>query len=276
MTDDDWYDDAPPQKAPPPPRYIYPGLPSTVLELRDTLIKYEAQRSRTTQVALGPSEIGTPCDQQLARKLAAAGTVAAAHEPAWAPFQGVAVHDAMDDVLAFWNKLEGRQRFLRGKDHGRLQIAPGLSGEFDAIDLDTMVMIDWKHVGHSALQELRAARKKELELPLHVKQEYRVQAHLYALGARRAGYPITYVRLVFLARSWKYDDSEEWTEPYNEALALAAIRRYDRVKAEVERLDLDAEPERVVEVKATPNGGCFWCPFRRWGRPMSAESCPGK
>ncbi|MET0417853.1 MAG: hypothetical protein ABW022_17735 [Actinoplanes sp.] len=273
---DDWYDDAPKAKPLKPPRYIYPGVPSTVEELADVLIAQEAQRPRTTQVALGPSELGTPCDQQIARKLVAGGVVPAAHEPAWAPFQGSAVHVAMDDVVDFWNVQLGRKRFLTVKDLGRLDIGPGVTGELDVYDVDNAMIIDWKHVGESALKELRAARKKDLPLPLHVSQEYRVQAHLYGLGMRRRGYEVKRVRLVLLARSWKYEDSEEWTEPYNEALALAALARYDRVKAQVDSLDIVAHPERIVQVKATVSGKCFWCPFRRYGKPASAAGCPGK
>jgi len=81
---------------------------------------------------------------------------------------------------------------------------------------------------------------------------------------------------VLLARSWKFDDSEEWTEPYNEVLALAALARYDRVKAQVEGLDIISHPERIVQVTATPTNLCWWCPFRAYGRPADAKGCPGK
>ena len=276
MSDDDWYDDAPKAKALKPPRYAYPGVPSTVEALAEILIKQEAVRPRTVQVALGPSELGTPCDQQVARKLVAGEYVPAAQEPAWAPFQGTAVHVAMDDVVDFWNADLGRKRFLKSSDLGRLDIGPGVSGELDAYDTDYAMIIDWKHVGESALKELRAARKKDLPLPEHVSQEYRVQAHLYGLGMRRKGYPVAHVRLVLLARSWKFDDSEEWTEPYNESLALAALARYDRVKQAVAGLDIAAHPERIVQVRATPSSKCWWCPFRQYGKPASAAGCPGK
>jgi hypothetical protein len=39
---------------------------STVAELRQVLIDYEAQRPRSMQKELGPSELGTPCQQQIA------------------------------------------------------------------------------------------------------------------------------------------------------------------------------------------------------------------
>lgn len=275
MTDDDDFFDSAPAGKLAPERYVYPGLPSTVLELREQLIEYETKRPRTMQVALGPSELGTPCDQQIARKLVAAGVVPVAHEPAWAPFQGTAVHNSMDEVVDFWNASLGRERILKGRGE-RLDIAPGVTGEGDAYDVDHAMVIDWKHVGITALKELRDARKKDLPLPQQVSQEYRVQAHLYGLGHRRAGRRVDFVRLVLLARSWKFDDSEEWTEPYNEALALAAIRRYERVKLAVDRLDLAEHPERIVEIAATPSSKCWWCPFRAYGRPADEFGCPGK
>lgn len=275
MTADDFYDDAPKRRKAAPERYIYPGLPSTVLELRDVLIQHEATRPRTTQVALGPSELGTPCDQQIARKLVAAGQVQAAHEPAWAPFQGTAVHNSMDDVIDFWNAQLGRERWWKGKGT-RLDIGPGVTGELDAYDRDHAMIVDWKHVGVTALKELREARAKDLPLPAHVSQEYRVQGHLYGLGMLNRGESVKYVRLVLLARSWKYDDSEEWTEPFNEGLARAALRRYERVRGQVASLDLANHPERITEITPTYTGKCFWCPFRAYGAPAGAESCPGK
>lgn len=275
MTADDWYDDAPKRRKAAPERYIYPGLPSTVLELRDVLIQHEATRPRTTQVALGPSELGTPCDQQIARKLVAAGQVPIAHEPAWAPFQGTAVHNSMDDVIDFWNAQLGRERWWKGKGT-RLDIGPGVTGELDAYDRDYAMVVDWKHVGITALKELRDARAKELPLPAHVSQEYRVQAHLYGLGMRNRGWRVDFVRLVLLARSWKYDDSEEWTEPFNESLARAALRRYERVRLAVEGYDLANHPERITQIAPTYTSKCWWCPFRAYGAPASAASCPGK
>ena len=58
---------APPRPVPPLPPAGPP--PSTITELRQVLMDFEASRPRTMQRNLGPSELGTPCQQQIARKL---------------------------------------------------------------------------------------------------------------------------------------------------------------------------------------------------------------
>lgn len=234
------------------------GIPSTLHELRGVLIDYEHQRPRSQQVALGPSELGTPCAQQIARKLVDP-VRSRPHEPLWASFQGTAVHGLMDKVIAFWNAQEGRERWL---PIARLQVADGITGEADAYDTDHETVVDWKHVGVTALKELRDKGT--------VSPEYRVQAHLYGRGYALLGRPVRAVRLVLLSRSWKFDDSEEWTEPYNEALALEAIERYRQIKAH-----MDAGGS-VLDVRATPSSKCWWCPFRASGSMMTEVSCPGK
>lgn len=266
MTTDDLFEDAQPQHA--VGRYIYPGLPSTVLEIRQALIDYEATRPRSLQVELGPSEIGTPCAQQIARKVAAAEPQPPAQEPAWAPWQGTQVHRGMDDIVDFMNDQAGRTRWARNT---RVLVDPGLqlSGELDAYDTDHGMVVDWKHVGVTALKELRDARAKGLPLPEHVSQEYRVQGHLYGRGQELAGRPVRFVRLVFLARSWKFDDSEEWTEPYDRQLALDAIERYRVIAAHV------WAGGSVLDVARKPSSKCWWCPFRRPG--VTDENwCSGK
>lgn len=254
------------------------GIPSTLHELRGRLIEYEATRARTVQTELGPSELGTPCAQQIARKLVA-GPQPPAQEPAWAPLQGTAVHNTMDDVIDFWNLQEGRERWLPKR---RLHIAPAehglpaVSGEADAYDTDHQMVVDWKHTGVTALKDLRTARSRGLPLSQQVGAEYRVQAHLYGYGYRQLGYPVAAVRLVFLARSWKFDDSDEWTEPYDEQVALSALVRYFQIVRRVGELDLDMWPDAIANIPATPSSKCWWCPFRAPGRPADRDGCPGK
>jgi hypothetical protein len=249
----------------------YPEPPSTVRELRDVLIAYDASRPRTMQTRLGPSELGTPCRQQIARKLAGAPRRPVT-EPTWAPFQGTAVHAEMEKVLAFWNAQLGRERWLAEDD---LQIDDEIRGHGDAYDTDTDTVDDWKHVGTTALKKLRAARRAGKPPAEQVSPEYRVQAHLYGVGHERKGRPVKFVRLVLLARSWQYDDSDEWTEPYQPEIAFRALDRYYATKDLLGVLDVAANPDLITAIQATPGDACKWCPFHRPGQPSNWAGCTG-
>jgi hypothetical protein len=245
--------------------------PSTITELRQVLIDFEAARPRSMQTALGPSELGTPCQQQIARKLAGAPRRPIT-EPTWAPFQGTAVHASMEDVVAFWNAQLGRERWLA---EDRLVVDPGpghypeIAGHGDAFDLDHGMVVDWKHVGTTALKKLRTAKRMGKPPRDQVSQEYRLQAHLYGLGHENKGRDVRAVRLVLLARSWQYDDSDEWTEPYNPELARWAIERYWKVVDRLADGGLEAVPS------SPSNDACHWCPFKRGGQPTDWHGCAG-
>lgn len=258
--------------------------PSTITELRQVLINFEANRPRSMQKELGPSELGTPCQQQIARKLAGAPQRPIT-EPTWAPFQGTAVHASMEDVVAFWNKQEGRERWLA---EDRLTVVgacpdadgnpylPAVEGNGDAFDLDHHMVVDWKHVGTTALTKLRTAKRLGKPAKEQISQVYRVQAHLYGMGHANKGRRVDHVRLVLLARSWKYDDSDEWTEPYDERIAQWAIERYYDVVGMVHELDLTNHPDQVALIPAAPsNDACGFCAYKRPGQPSDFGGCAG-
>ena len=252
--------------------------PSTVGELRRVLIDYDASRPRSLQKRLGPSELGTPCQQQMARKLVGAPR-RPVDAPTWAPFQGTAVHAEMEQVVAFWNAQLGRERWLAEDD---LEVDPGLPdvegirGHGDAFDTDWDTVVDWKHVGTTALNKLRTAKRMGKPPAEQVSPEYRVQGHLYGLGHERKGRRVRFVRLVLLARSWQYDDSDEWTEPYDPDIAYLAIDRYYATVQLLLDLDVANNPAFIGGVPATPSSdSCKWCPFHRPGQPTGWDGCAG-
>ncbi|HLU44561.1 MAG TPA: hypothetical protein VKZ67_06015, partial [Natronosporangium sp.] len=194
--------------------------PSTVAEMRDVLTSLDASRPRSRQTTLGPSELGTPCQRQIAMKLAGVPRQLPDHRPPWAPMQGTAVHGLMEEALRFHNQQLGRERWVVEE---RLRIDHEISGSGDAYDLDHQMVVDWKYVGTTALRKVKRSTVPNHDL---VSPDYRVQAHLYGYGHARAGRPVKWVRLVFLARSHNYDDSAEWTEAYQPEIAIAALDRY--------------------------------------------------
>lgn len=249
-----------------------PALPpSTLADVRDALTRYEASRPRSTQTTLGPSELGTPCDRQIALKLA--GVTRHERGLPWAPMCGTAVHGLMEDVLRAENARLGRERWVIEQ---KVQLDDELSGHGDAYDTDHALVVDWKYTGTTARRKASRRTVPNAEL---VSMEYRTQAHLYGLGHRNAGRPVSFVRLVLLARSHDYAESVEWTEDYREDIALSALTRFYNIRDRVTNCDGATHPERLIEIAAAPGEACKWCPFQRvtppGGAPVDATGCAG-
>lgn len=266
--------------APPPA-----GPPaSTVAEMRHVLDQLDRSRPRSQQTALGPSELGTPCQRQIAYKLAGVERQPEDKRPPWAPMQGTAVHGLMEEALQFHNQQLGRQRWLiearlevdpglPGSEARGIPATPGIYGHGDAYDLDHQMVVDWKHTGITTLRQVKRKTVPNAEL---VKPDYRVQAHLYGKGHERAGRPVRWVRLVFLARSHDYADSCEWTEEYKPEIADWAIERYYATHDLLAALRvMDGSPHLWAAVPAAPGKACDWCGFRRPGGPADQTGCPG-
>lgn len=260
-----------------PPATVIPAgpPPSTVAEMRHVLDELDRSRPRSRQTALGPSELGTPCQRQIAYKLAGVTRQPEDKRPPWAPMQGTAVHGLMEEALRFHNAQLGRERWVIEE---RLEVDPGLPGvpgifgHGDAFDTDNATVVDWKHTGVTTLREVS---RKTIPNELLVKPDYRVQGHLYGLGHERAGRTVRWVRLVFLARSHDYSDSREWTEAYDRDIAYEAIMRYYATIDLLAALDVANLPALWSAVPATPGKACAWCPFRRVGGPADQTGCPG-
>jgi hypothetical protein len=249
---------------PPPP-------PSTVEEMRGALTSLDAERPRSRQTALGPSELGTPCQRQLGMKLAGLPRQLPDQRPPWAPMQGTAIHVLMEQALRHHNAQMGRERWLIEQ---RVQVDAEIAGAGDAYDLDHQMVVDWKYVGITALRKAKRSTVPNHEL---VRPDYRAQAHLYGYGHQRAGRDVAWVRLVLLARSHDYDQSVEWTEAYQPAIAITALDRYYATQDLIGPggLNLAANPVLWAAVPAAPGDSCDWCPFRRPGGPADGSGCPG-
>ncbi len=242
---------------------------STVALMRDVLADLDASRPRSMQTALGPSELGTPCQRQLAMKLAGIPRQLPDSRPPWAPMQGTAIHGLMEEALHAHNAKLGYPRWVVEE---RLHMDDEISGSGDAFDVDNCMVVDWKYVGVTTLREVK---RKTVPNELLVKPEYRVQPHLYGYGHERAGRTVHWVRLVFLARSHNYDDSAEWTERYDPDIAIKALDRYYATQDLIANLRVADQPDLWDLVPAAPGKPCDWCPFRRLGGPADGTGCPG-
>lgn len=251
-------------------------------ELRRAATDWNTSRPRSQQTAVGPSEIGGPCDRQLAYK--ALGTPPSVTEPSdsWPSTVGTAVHDY---VLA--DALSRPGVGVRGLDHplspleladlmaqlerdgGRwiveqkVEIAPGLKGSTDAFDVPTGTVVDHKVLGTSSHRETRQNGAKPV---------YRIQSHLYGFGWARLGFDVKHVAIAAWPRSGFLDGQTGlhiWTEPYDEAVVEKALDRWYRISDGAP--GLAAQPA-LFNFVATADGPCNWCPFRN---PVLAATDPG-
>lgn len=241
-------------------RRLDPVPPPTLPDLTDALRVFDNGKERSMQKAIGPSEIGVPCDRRLGYALRNATKQPG--ELGWAPIMGTAIHAAIGGALTVANNELGRTRWLIEQ---RVQPDLEVFGSCDCYDCDTDTVIDWKLVGQSTIDKVRRHGPGD---------QYEKQAHIYGRGWQRAGRNPRFVRIVFLPRSsHRISDGFEWTAPYSREIAEAALVRLHTVAAELDALDVDNHPERWAEVAATPTSdACWFCPYhRKSGGPNPAD-----
>lgn len=235
---------------------------STVVELEGILRRYEDDRPRSKQKALGPSEVGMECQRALAYRLLNTPEKPDDRLP-WAPLVGTAVHATIAEALEAENKRLGRERWIV---ENRVAAADDLAGSCDAYDVDNKIIVDWKAVGEKSLREL----------PVHMKAEYETQAHIYGLGYENAGREVRWVRICLLARaSHDFRQSREWTRPYDREHAQKTLARLADTRKLITGLRLAQGDRGWPEVPATSSKPCSWCRYFKKGPAPTRLGCPG-
>ncbi|NJQ14191.1 PD-(D/E)XK nuclease family protein [Streptomyces bohaiensis] len=223
---------------------------------------------RSTQVAIGPSEIGDVCERKLTYKLLDWPTVDQG-DPI-ASVIGTGMHSWMEDAFrARQSKLpDGRDRY---KIESRVTVRTGptpastITGSADLFDRLTGTNLDWKLTGVSSLDKYRRQGPHAA---------YHAQAHLYGMGQANAGEDVKRVAIVFIGRHHELR-VHVWSEPYREDVARAALQRLDRITARAMSTDFEAEPHRWAEVPTDEKAACRFCPWLRSGSTDLATGCPG-
>jgi hypothetical protein len=240
----------------------------TAGELLSVIRDAAANAPRSLQSAVGPSELGAPCDRKLALKLLGAPTLNIRADN-WPATVGTAVHTWLADTFAADNAhraAEGRPpRWLLEQ---RVTIRPGLSGSCDLYDLETATVIDWKTTGTTRLRKYRAAGDPG--------QQYRQQAHLYGMGWTNVGVPVRSVAVVFLPRSGVLRDTWLWTEPYDRAVAQAALDRADGLLVAANLAEHAGGLDDLMGALARDTSLCDYCDFYTPDRAVKpSEGCNG-
>jgi hypothetical protein len=228
----------------------------------ETVKHAAANAPRSLQAAPGPSELGTPCTRRLAYRALDWEPKPNSDTDPWASIQGTAVHTWMAQTFEAENERHGYARYLI--EHP-VTLPGGIRGSCDLYDRHTGGVADWKVTGAANLRKYRTDGPG---------QQYRTQAHLYALGLQLAGESPGHVAIVFLPRGGRIDDLHTWTEAYSPTVAVAALRRFQAVQEFHVRADPETHPDRWAWL-ATADAHCLYCPWHLPGSTDLSQGCPG-
>lgn len=227
--------------------------------------RHEATKPRSLQAALGPSQVGHPCDRSLGWQIEASrgdGESGPGHrrsDPLPA-IVGTAVHAWLEEAAWKDNLIESS---ISGYDQQRwtteLEVVgktPGgipIGGSIDLLDNHTGTVIDYKVLGNTTLKKI----KTQGPGPLY---ETQIQVYGYLLECSHGLTPQA-LALCLVPRNGPLGSLQLLVYDYDRDLAADALRRYDSLDA-----GLATDPWDSLE--ATPEEDhCRYCPV-----PLNA--CP--
>lgn len=230
------------------------------------IVKWADRNSvRSRQAELGASEVGYDCLRRIGYRISDVVTTNNETDP-WPAIVGTAVHAWLEKAFDRFEEVHHLGRWVTEME---VQPSVAIKGHTDLYDAANFVTIDHKTAGTEKMREIRKG-----EIP----PSYIQQVMLYALGHIRAGRRVDRVALVFYPRSGWLGSIAAWSAPYDEAVAMAALDKVNRVAAGVIRLGVAEDPSKWADVPASPSkDDCSWCP---WYQPLalaaSDAGCPGK
>lgn len=247
-------------------------------QMTEVILWADANSKRSLQVALGPSEIGTPCDRKLAYKLAGNPEVNHHRDP-WAAIVGTSVHKWLEKAvdhyqgigikdMDHWDPPEGPKIQMWTEEE--VQVDLEVPGHVDLYDVPTETVIDTKTAGPDVFRRI-------------VKEGppagYKIQAHLYGLGYTNAGRNVKNVALMFYPRAGLLRDLFVWTDIYRPNVAYEALARRSRIQKGIETVDIWNNPHVYDKIPAVSDH-CGYCPFYKRagfidGTEATNEGCPG-
>lgn len=238
-------------------------------KLIEVILWAERQHPRGSQVPIGPSELGTPCDRRLGYRLAAVTPCNTEFDP-WPMIMGTAIHSWLERAFSAWsasNSDPGEQWLTEQT----LDLDEVVRGHADLYNHEHEAVIDWKGVGPDVMKKIRRDG---------VPVGYQIQTHLYGYGFERLGVPVKKVCLAFLPRAGWLRDMYVWTADYNRDIAVGSLVRLYEIATQVLKLETSIHPHRWEQVDAYPSNDCGWCPYYAPGldpeRGASDKGCPGR
>ena len=241
---------------------------SEILRQRLTeIIIWQNNRSpRSQQTNIGPSEIGSPCDRQIAYRIAAIDEINTRQDP-WAAVIGTAIHRWLQEAVNDWVNDQSGPRNLFTEIE--LQFGELITGHCDLYDAESETVIDWKTVGPNALKDVEAGR---------ISTGYMIQTQLYGYMFAQQNIPVKRVALVFVPRASSLNRMRVWSAIYDPTVAETALARVYRIAREVLSKDLLNKNHMWADVSAEGGDHCGFCPWFEAHRlaPADATGCPGR
>jgi CRISPR/Cas system-associated exonuclease Cas4 (RecB family) len=191
-----------------------------MIDIKDLLVKAlhekESKRGRSTQVQIGPSELGG-CRRKVWYKLNSQ-PMTNGGELKLAAIMGTAIHTAIENALADNKKVLLEQTVEY----------EGMKAHVDCYIPDTGDVIDWKTV-----------KTKNLSYFPSQQQRWQVQVYGYLIAKSGLG-KVQTVNLVAIPRDGDERDVLVHSEPYDESIALEAMKWL----ADIRTLTEAPNPER--------------------------------
>lgn len=251
--------------------------------LKELFYAYDNRRSadnRSAQATMGPSEMGTPCDRRLALSLMRMPPVNPGGD-GWAAFVGTCIHAGLEQLFLWADAGTGRFATEQRLEFDHDYVPKGTA---DLIDRTLLMILDHKCQGRWSRNKLKTQGPSPT---------YKVQAHVYAYGARKRGEKIEKIAIVSWPRDEAtLDDLYVHVEDYNPAVAQRAFERVDRIGAEVESkraelhdtypVTVEPSEELELEIGARVAGtfdvadDCRFCPFYLPNARDITRGCNGK
>ena len=227
------------------------------------IINQAANRApRSQQVHLGPSEIGSACDREIAFKLTAQPDTNHVGGDKWNATIGTAVHSWLEDVFG---KAGPKGWWLP-----ELPVIPDPDhpGTADLFAVHHKTVIDWKVLGPSTLGPIRDG---------NLSRKYFVQLLLYGRGYKNLGVDVEAVALAGLPRGGSLRDMyvyriplDATTEAITDHVLLTELPRRKAYAAQ-----LQAGQIRLEDIPKTPGKDCFFCPAYRPQPDAGIMGCQG-
>lgn len=237
-------------------------------ELIDMIKWADRNSPRSLQTAIGPSEVGDPCDRRVGYKIAEVPEVNETYDP-WAAIVGTAIHSWMDDAIKAWMKAHNSTAY---KTETPVVLDEFVKGRSDLFRIDGTV-IDHKGAGPSVMRKVQKVGPPP---------GYVVQVQCYGYGYEQLGYTVKKVALAFYPRAGWLRDMYVWTADYDRDVAVRALARLSRIASEIVNLDIlkEGHGHRWEQIHAEPSDSCGFCPWYRSGRDLEVgateSGCPGR